>query len=518
MSPCNSLKTVAALFFSATALLAADWDFQLQKGRNAAKAGRMAEAEASYREALATAEGMGEPGRIANSLTHLGILHREREQYEQAAPLFERALKLYRSSGDGPNISRSLNNIASMKQVMGRLPEAEALVREALGLLEDAGEDDEGWLVTATNLATMVSSRGDYAGAAKVLEATRAKADAKGPLARNSAGMMNQLGVLYRKLARYDEAEPLLKRALEIRMSTNGPDHPETATVQNNLGDLYAAQGRFTEAEALLKDAALSCKKRLGASPRCATMLNNLGSVELNSGRWGEAETHFRDAIEMTANNPSNVVGHAAALNNLAKLYVAENKSKEAKALYERARAAWESAHASNHPDYASTLTNIAHVLISEKNYEEAAALMKRSLEIDEKFLGASHWKIALDLNNLAALETKRKRLPAAEALLRRALAIEEGTELNTPEHARELANLGEVLARQKKFEEAAGRFEQAFAIWEKRPGSMGAEHLGVMDRYEEVLRALREYAKAEAVAARSMRIRVKSAIQKSFR
>src|SRR5690349_19401369 len=121
MSPSYSLKITAALFLTALALPAGDWDLQLQSGRNAAKAGRMAEAEGFYRTALATAEKSGDQGRVANSLTHLAILHREREQYDQATPLFERALATYRQMDDRPNVSRSLNNLATMKQVTGKL-------------------------------------------------------------------------------------------------------------------------------------------------------------------------------------------------------------------------------------------------------------------------------------------------------------------------------------------------------------------------------------------------------------
>ena len=43
---------------------------------------------------------------------------------------------------------------------------------------------------------------------------------------------------LYMAQGKYKEAEPLLKRALEINENALGPEHPDTATSLNNLAVL----------------------------------------------------------------------------------------------------------------------------------------------------------------------------------------------------------------------------------------------------------------------------------------
>ena len=50
---------------------------------------------------------------------------------------------------------------------------------------------------------------------------------------------------------RYAQAEPLLKRSLQIRETKLGPDHPDVATTLNNLALLYKKTGRYAEAEPL---------------------------------------------------------------------------------------------------------------------------------------------------------------------------------------------------------------------------------------------------------------------------
>jgi len=51
------------------------------------------------------------------------------------------------------------------------------------------------------------------------------------------------------------EAEPLFRKALEIRERVLGPDHPDTATSYNNVAFNLNAQGRAAEAELLFRKA-----------------------------------------------------------------------------------------------------------------------------------------------------------------------------------------------------------------------------------------------------------------------
>ena len=61
------------------------------------------------------------------------------------------------------------------------------------------------------------------------------------------------LAVLYGKQARYDQAEPLLQRALAIRERHLGPDHPDTAQSLNSLAVLYYEQAKYELSQPLLQ-------------------------------------------------------------------------------------------------------------------------------------------------------------------------------------------------------------------------------------------------------------------------
>ncbi|MCK5661163.1 MAG: tetratricopeptide repeat protein, partial [Methanosarcinales archaeon] len=70
-----------------------------------------------------------------------------------------------------------------------------------------------------------------------------------------SATLLDQTGDYLQVRARYGEAEPIYKRALEIREKVIGTEHPDVATNLNNLAGLYRDQGKYQMAEPLYKRA-----------------------------------------------------------------------------------------------------------------------------------------------------------------------------------------------------------------------------------------------------------------------
>ena len=62
---------------------------------------------------------------------------------------------------------------------------------------------------------------------------------------------VNNLGSLLQDHGKFDEAEPLLRRAMEGNEATLGAKHVNTTTSMGNLGLLLQGQGKIDEAKAL---------------------------------------------------------------------------------------------------------------------------------------------------------------------------------------------------------------------------------------------------------------------------
>ncbi|MCP4307664.1 MAG: tetratricopeptide repeat protein, partial [bacterium] len=89
---------------------------------------------------------------------------------------------------------------------------------------------------------------------------------------------------------RYDEAEPLYRRALAILEKVLGAEHPAVATSLNNLAELYRDQGRYDEAEPLYRRALAILEKGLGPEHPTTTIVraNYAALLEQKNKQSGE--------------------------------------------------------------------------------------------------------------------------------------------------------------------------------------------------------------------------------------
>ncbi|MEE8526130.1 MAG: tetratricopeptide repeat protein, partial [Thermoanaerobaculia bacterium] len=169
------------------------------------------------------------------------------------------------------------------------------------------------------------------------------------PLTR--ARLMDTMGVVYRKLGLYDEAEPFLGSSLEVREDLLGADHVDVATSLGNVATLYWHQGRYTEAEPLAERALAIREKTLGGEhPDVAASLDDLALVYRRLGKLDAAEPLFQRALKIR-----------------------------------------EKAFGPEHRDVAVTLNGLAILYWNQGRYDDAVPHFQRALEIWEKTLGADH-------------------------------------------------------------------------------------------------------------------------------
>jgi tetratricopeptide (TPR) repeat protein len=241
-----------------------------------------------------------------------------------------------------------------------------------------------------------------------------------------TAWLLNSMGLRWKDLAEWAEAEPLHRRALAILDTSYGSNHPLVATSLNNLALLLCATNRFSEAEPLYRRALEIKETSYGPNhPKVALSLNGLAALLQATNRLSEAEPLYRRALEIheTSYGP-NHPKVATSLNNLAELLQATNRLSEAEPPYRRALEINEASYGPNHPSVAASLNNLAELLQATNHLSEAEPLHRRALEIREASYGPNHPDVANSLNNLALLLDATNRLSEAEPLYRRTLEI----------------------------------------------------------------------------------------------
>ncbi|KAI1846943.1 hypothetical protein JX265_014012 [Neoarthrinium moseri] len=104
-------------------------------------------------------------------------------------------------------------------------------------------------------------------------------------------------GVL-RFQGKYEEAEVMNRRALDGREKALGADHPSTLTSVGNLALVLGDQGKYEEAEVMNRRALDGSEKALGADhPDTLTSIYNLAYLYQHQDRFEEADQYYLTAL-----------------------------------------------------------------------------------------------------------------------------------------------------------------------------------------------------------------------------
>jgi len=255
-------------------------------------------------QALAAGRGAGwEDERVAQTLNDLGVLLRERGDYAAAGPLLRDALAARRRlfGNEHKDVAVTLVELGRVYCDQGLNNLAEPLLREALEIRRAVlGEDHRETATSMSDLGLLLRDLGDLAGAKSLLsqslETTR---KALGADHANSATALANLALIlaqegdYLARVRIAEgdaagAEPLLRRALEMRQRAFPDSDWRVGAARSLLGAALTALGRFEEAETMLLDAEKSLKPGLSPEGRDASATRERLAVLYES--WGRPE------------------------------------------------------------------------------------------------------------------------------------------------------------------------------------------------------------------------------------
>uniref|UniRef100_A0A3P8UAT1 Kinesin light chain n=1 Tax=Cynoglossus semilaevis TaxID=244447 RepID=A0A3P8UAT1_CYNSE len=197
-------------------------------------------------EAAAQQGGYEIPARL-RTLHNLVIQYASQGRYEVAVPLCKQALEdLEKTSGhDHPDVATMLNILALVYRSLG----------ETRNILMRLCRDHPAVAATLNNLAVLYGKRGKYKEAEPLCKrALEIREKVLGRFHPDVAKQLNNLALLCQNQGKYDEVEYYYRRALEIYESKLGADDPNVAKTKNNLATCYLKQSKFKDAEALYKE------------------------------------------------------------------------------------------------------------------------------------------------------------------------------------------------------------------------------------------------------------------------
>jgi serine/threonine-protein kinase len=324
------------------------------------------------------------------------------------------------------------------------------------------------------------------------------------------AAVHTTLGVTYRNLGLYPQAEPHLQRALAIRKKAYGEEHPDVARSLHDLGWLFYRRGDYPQAEQFFSDALTMQRALLGEEHLdVARTWHSLALVLMPRGDYAGAEAASRRALEIhRALLGEEHLDVAEDLGHLGMALWGQGHYEAAELLLRRALATKRNVMGGDHLSVLNTMHNLALVLKDEEDYPAAESLMRASNALTARLLGDDHPDVAIGLLSLASVMQAQDSLDEAERLHRQALALRRRL-LGDDNHevAGSLSFLAQVVEAKGNYDEAERLHREALAI---RRALYGEDHLDVaysLYYLGVVLRKKGAYDEAEHFARRSLAV-----------
>jgi tetratricopeptide (TPR) repeat protein len=246
----------------------------------------------------------GEPLARAKALRAASALALLQGDYRLAHELAERALELYRQSGDAAGVARCLSNLGAILHAQDRLDEAAQTLDSCIEACESLG-DDRLTAMARNNRGDVALSRGDLDVAAEQFARSLDLLRSVGDVA-NVARALYNLGAVALERQHAGDAAALLLEALELSQAI--ADDEDTAWCLIGLAALAETGGRELDGARLLALAAILLD-RLGATMKPFErnlydrthdrLAATLGAAELEAARAEGAQLGQDEAIEL---------------------------------------------------------------------------------------------------------------------------------------------------------------------------------------------------------------------------
>lgn len=294
-------------------------------------------------------------------------------RHGDAVPLLER-VSAYFAEADGPHspdLANVLCDLADSCLALCRYDDAETSARRAAEILRQTREqfDDETRLMLVPRgliaWGRTLRELGRYPEAeTPIREAIQEIEALAGPDSPVAVDAWNELGILCKYWGRFEEGAAAYAKALEIQEEATGVESPETASLYHNIGGLAHARGDFAAGEAPARKAYEIRRAAYGEDdPRTVADAVAWGGLLDGLGRHDEAIPIYRRALAYyEARLGPDHFEVAATLHNLGFALAAAGAVAEGAAALERALAIKTALFAEGHPERVLTGECLARV------------------------------------------------------------------------------------------------------------------------------------------------------------
>jgi tetratricopeptide (TPR) repeat protein len=191
------------------------------------------------------------PPGLESSVAHLlGMVYKDKGEWERAIEYYERSLAIKEKVGDEHGMAPALNNLGSVYKAKGEWERAIEYFERSLAIWEKVG-DEHGMASTLNNLGSVYQDKGEWERAIEYYERSLAICEKVGD-EHGMATTFNNLGSVYKAKGEWDRAIEYYERSLVIRRKLG--DVHGVANSCYNIGTLYCEQNKHAAAIPLFEE------------------------------------------------------------------------------------------------------------------------------------------------------------------------------------------------------------------------------------------------------------------------
>ena len=328
-----------------------------------------------------------------------------------------------------------------------------------------------------------------------------------------AAAVRRTIGKTYAGLGRYSDAEPLMRAALDARISLLGPDHADIAESLADLAVLYRNRGDYDLAEKAGSDALALRRKLFGNShPRVADSLLDRAALLNEKGDFSAAEQAAKEALVirelMFGPDSDEVASVLEELGSIAASGLGDLVRGE-----QLVRRGYEIRQRLFGPDDVRTLTSesmLASNYLYQQKPELAEVHYRNAYQGLVRHLGQDHPDTIIEMENLANALARLGRFDESSTLMKDVLAQRRavlGDENRVV--ARTMVNIGTDLSRAGRLEEAEAAYAEGLPRFARAYGHDHPDNAYVLYVYGVLLWRQHKYADAEPTLRDALSIQV---------
>jgi tetratricopeptide (TPR) repeat protein len=405
-------------------------------------AGRYKEASAQAQNLREQAESIDYRPLQAEYAQRVGSIERNLGHRADAAAAYERSHWAATASGDRERAAQSAAALSALRADPVKHADTGPLWAElARASAESMGSPPKLWAEVLNEQGELERSRGKFERAAElhgealsVLEGARE--------ARIESTLRSQASAL-NELARYDEAQAAIERAIVLLSAQLGGGHPKVADAKGTLALILHRRGDYDKALEVQNATVDSLRASLGPEHvETGRALINLGTMLQAKGKIDEAQAAYEGAkVAFESGDGEHAHEVALAYDGMGVLDYMRGDLEGAVTKFEASIKITQEELGPKDPSLTNTLSNYAAILSVLERHEQALPVADQVIEIERELRGPSHPQVAFALEQRAAIARRLERWEEARRDFERAIDIYDAV------HGREHSSSGTAWA-----------------------------------------------------------------------